>query len=348
MSKKKDRTWCFTLFSEGTTKCSASAFTLTPKIRYLVWQLEKCDETGKEHFQGYAEFATPMRLNAVKKLLGYDKVHLEARLGTRDEARAYCMKTDTRLDGPFELGEWSSGGQGKRVDLTAAAKIIREEGIHALADAMPGTFILRQRMFREYQNYWDLRNSSTSREVVSFWISGPSDIGKSHLVYTSCDNLFAITPGTGQLWYDGYNKEKFLLIDDLMLNTIPACDMIHIADKWRYRCPVKGGFVNACWNVVLVTCNHSIEFIYAGTENVPSLQRRFKVLDVRTREECVEAADYIKRCLDEQIVPPMPWKKREAILGLGRGVLGNTDQDTGKLVPPDSPPPNFLYLKKFN
>ncbi len=342
--EKKDRTYCFTLFCEGTTKCAASAFELKDKIRYLVWQQELCPKTKKEHYQGYLELTTPMRLKAVKDLLGYIKVHLEGRKGSRDEARGYCMKSDTQLAGPWELGSWDAGGSGKRKDLDEAAKLIREKGLDAVADQMPGTFIRMQKHLREYETYIDNRNQPLDREMFCFWVHGPTNIGKSHLAYNAFNSLYALCPGTGQNWYDGYNKEKVLLIDDLMANTIPACDMLHIADKWRYRCPIKGGFSFARWNVVVVTCNSSIYSVYAGTTNILSIIRRFKLIPVLTRKDCEDASIYIKKCVDEKKIPDADWDA-------GRGGQGNTGLTSSHA---DCPLPisrslaNFAYLNKFN
>ncbi len=348
--EKKDRSYCFTLFVEESAKLAAQAFVLTPKIRYLVWQLELCPKTKREHYQGYAELLSPMRLKAFKNELGYNKVHIEGRQGTRDEARNYCMKTDTRLKGPFELGEWKAGGQGKRKDMDEAARIIKKDGLDAVADAMPGTFIRCQKHFRDYQTYLDNRDQPISRDILCFWLHGPTNIGKSHCIYTTVPNLYALCPGTGQNWYDGYNKEQGLLIDDIMADTIPPSDMLHIADKWRYRCPIKGGFTWARWNLLVVTSNHSIHFTYQGTSNIESIIRRFKILKVETREECTEASEYIKTCVGEGVIPEKDWipkcRPEKEKRDVGRSVVGNTSYD---FVPADCPSPlPYAWLEKFN
>lgn len=103
------RSWTFTSYSE-------SAPEFCDKIRYLGYQQERCPTTGKLHWQGYLELFNSMRLSGVKKLLGDNSIHLEKRRGTRDEARNYCIKDETRVSGPFEFGNWISG-QGCRTDL---------------------------------------------------------------------------------------------------------------------------------------------------------------------------------------------------------------------------------------
>ena len=95
---------------------------------YLVYQVEVSPTTGAFHIQGYVEFARSVRLNSAKKLLGDPAAHLEPRQGSRDQARAYCMKEDSRADheqaGPWEFGEWSSGAE-KRSELQLAVESIK-------------------------------------------------------------------------------------------------------------------------------------------------------------------------------------------------------------------------------
>lgn len=91
------------------------------KIRYVSWQLEK-GESGTPHWQGYVELSAPQRLAAMKKWL--PGAHFEQRKGTREEARAYTRKEDTRVDGPWERGSWEAGGSGRRGDLAAARDLI--------------------------------------------------------------------------------------------------------------------------------------------------------------------------------------------------------------------------------
>ncbi len=117
------RNWCFT---ENDAERNLERFTAvfggTP-VSYAVFQTERGGSTGREHLQGYIELEKPMRLSEVKKLLGSDTVHLESRRGNRVQARDYCRKSDSRINGPFEFGTWAR--QGKRSDLASIAADIR-------------------------------------------------------------------------------------------------------------------------------------------------------------------------------------------------------------------------------
>ncbi len=321
----QQRFWCFTIFTSDISVPPADAFCLVEKMHYIIWSLEKCSKTEKLHLQGYVEFSKQISMKQVKIKLGFSTIHVEPRKGTRDQARDYCMKSETHLEGPWELGKWESGGAGARTDLEGAALLLKEKGLNAVADAMPGTFVRYQKHLRDFGSYLDSRDSTVEREILCFWVHGPTNIGKSHMVYHSVEpeDLYPFCPGEGQNWFDCYLHQKVLLIDDLCdSKDLPASTMLHLADKWRYRVPIKGGFTWAHWNVVIVTSNFSMEHIYAGTHNIESIIRRFEKIHVLTREDCDAARKLI-------------WKKCTAIW---------PEEHSEKVPDDDSPPP----LKRQN
>lgn len=129
------RAYCFTMYTE-------EAPIFNPEIhRYMIYQREKCPETGRLHWQGYAELLKPAKLAGFQKSIHpTEKMHVAARKGTRDQARDYCRKTDSRVADPVEQGRWI-GGQGDRSDIHAAVEIMKTGGKRALAEEMPEMFI---------------------------------------------------------------------------------------------------------------------------------------------------------------------------------------------------------------
>jgi len=70
------------------------------RARYVNGQLEKGKE-GTVHVQFYLNFEQPTRLSALKKFC--KKAHFEA-VKRDNGASSYCLKEDTRLEGPWEFG----------------------------------------------------------------------------------------------------------------------------------------------------------------------------------------------------------------------------------------------------
>lgn len=88
------RNYCFTLNNptqEEETWFSQENFSIP--IKTMLWMKEK-GTNQTEHLQGYLELTRAMSLPLVKKkLIHFQRAHLEARKGTRCQASLYCLKT---------------------------------------------------------------------------------------------------------------------------------------------------------------------------------------------------------------------------------------------------------------
>lgn len=88
------RDWCFTIFprsGEILLDLEECQRTITQwPYKYIVYQIELCPETGREHLQGFVQFEEKLRLTALKKL--HRTAHWEKRQGTPYEAQHYCKK----------------------------------------------------------------------------------------------------------------------------------------------------------------------------------------------------------------------------------------------------------------
>ena len=83
-------------------------FAETKAVRYACGQTEACPQTGKIHQQIYVEFKDSLRLSQVVKLF---PSHAEPRLGTRTDAREYCMMEtyNGKSKGKVAHSEWQCG-----------------------------------------------------------------------------------------------------------------------------------------------------------------------------------------------------------------------------------------------
>lgn len=113
--------------------------------RYCIFQLES-GESGTLHYQGYVEYNRPVRVSSIQAI--WPGVHVERRLGSRDQARDYSRKEDTRVEGPWERGAWSDGGQGHRTDISHAVSTLVAHGVKRVAKDHPEAFVKYHRGFR--------------------------------------------------------------------------------------------------------------------------------------------------------------------------------------------------------
>lgn len=225
------RAWCFTL---NNPPFPAADLPSADYERYVCWQRER-GANGTVHLQGYAEFDRPVRLAALKRWLA--TAHFEPRRGTRDQARDYCRKDDTRDEGddagPFERGEFSSGGQGHRRDLEEAVAALKEGGIRAVVENHAASFVKFNRGFYELQRQLEVKPRDLDfiprpwQQDVLDYLTGPPDDrhilwitdgignqGKSRLArHLILEHGAVQLEGRVQDMAYMYNKEKIVVID---------------------------------------------------------------------------------------------------------------------------------------
>jgi len=270
------RRWMFTWnnFPAGQEQMWLNDAAPPPEIRYAIWQHECGAENHVHHIQGYVVFKTPLSVGTVKHIVG-DPAHLDKCKGTDDDCVAYCTKEDTRIAGPWHIGERVA--QGERTDLAALAALVKEgKTDRDLAEIEPCTFM------RHYKGLQTLRMvllPPLEREVTTFCLCGPTGIGKSWAMRRCFEvkgPIYQVNwDRAGTPWFDGYQGEKTIIFDDFS-GAIPIEHMLHMLDRYPYRAPIKGGFVNAQWSTVLLTCNDPPATWYpvASLERQAALMRR--------------------------------------------------------------------------
>lgn len=242
------RRWCFTINNPRDEPLALHA-----DLKFLVYQLER-GEQGTPHYQGYCVCNGVYSLGRLKTALGYDSAHLEHARGSHEQCVAYCTKDDTRIAGPWTLGE-QPPGQGARTDLADLCKaVIDGKTDHEIAVADPVGYV------RHYKGLTALRIAVAppARRVVSTMVLwGESGAGKTYWCFDRFPGLFRpCLPGKrgDAMWWDGYAGEDCILLDDFY-GQIELTVLLAVLDSYPMRVPVKGSFVAANWTKVLITSN---------------------------------------------------------------------------------------------
>lgn len=217
-------------------------------VRYVVWQAERGALMETEHLQGYVVFNTPMTLAAVRKCNG--RAHWEIRAGTHEEARAYCMKADTRISGPYEHGEQPR--QGERTDLAAVAEYARDHTLADIADTYPVHYIRYHRGLQAFK-FEITRPRSHKTDLIIYW--GPPGTGKSRRAYETWPGAFWLNKGRdGNVWWDGYEGQETVVIDEFY-GWLSIDFMSRLIDRYPLAVEVKGGTVQFIARRVVITSN---------------------------------------------------------------------------------------------
>lgn len=228
------RDWCFTCFDTDKELSFDK-----DNCRYICYGRERCPTTDREHYQGFAIFKRTCRVPKAKLWVGGgDGTHLESKRGTRDQARDYCRKSDGEF---FEWGEYES---------------LTEKDLFG----KPITFLKREypafycRYHKGLEKLQDKGEKWRDVEVHILW--GQTGCGKTRTVMEMDDVYKWDQP---YKWWDYYEGESILLIDDYRNRLIERGHLLNILDGYRLRLETKGGHVYAKWTCVYITTNFDPE-----------------------------------------------------------------------------------------
>lgn len=234
------------------------------KMHYLVYQYEK-GSNGTFHWQGYVEFKAQTRYSTARGYLRAPGAACFTRRGNQQQARDYCMKDDTRVEGgtPFEHGTPKETNQGDRKD------------IHDLRDAVISGKRKREIIeddallpaYAKYYKFSDRVESlypperTTPRKV--YLLIGPPRCGKTRSVMEQFrgpkrTDLFKVPLNGKSMWFDGYDKQRDVLIDDFAgaASKIGLTEFLRLIDPWGTEyVEIKGHFT--WWNPdrIFITTN---------------------------------------------------------------------------------------------
>lgn len=265
-----NRSYCFTLFHGSGNDSDRDQITLAsdgltlesfgPDVRYIIYQKEKCPDTGRLHYQGYIELTKPMRITALAKRPIFKTAHFEPRRGTREEARDYCRKEESRVAGPFEFGKWRSGGQGARTDWDSIKESVKSGASDAdIAESNPGEFIRNYRGIRELR--LALRPKRVEKTSV-FVFYGRPNVGKTTMAAQLYPGAYWKPPNSK--WFDGYQGEETVVFDDFDGSWLPISTLKRLMDAQPLMVETKGGMVQFLAKQLVITTNDLPENWYPG------------------------------------------------------------------------------------
>jgi len=247
--------------------------TLPKGVRYAIYGEEICPETKTEHWQSYIELESPMRLAGVKKLYKDNTLHAEARKGTRDEARTYCMK-DNKFE---EFGSWIKG-QGHRTDLENIVNKLKEGSkLSEIMLEQPETYCRYRNGLKDVAAAVTKLNTKAFRKLEVILIAGPTGNGKTKLAMEEAEYRIQ---GDQLNWWQDYDGEKIICIDEYD-NDLKITGLLNLLDGYQLRLNVKGSHTYANWNKVYITTNLTVDQLHANAKPAhrAALFRRITTID---------------------------------------------------------------------
>lgn len=285
------KNWCVTWHStkprgqktelaDGQVEIFREVFFQEATVRYSCFQVERVGEEGTAHIQGVVFFKSPTRMSTIKRKNSlFETMHLE-RARDPTAAAKYCKKENTRIDGPWEFGEYESR-QGRRTDLEALKEAIQsgKANIKDIADDHFETMVKSFGNVKKLHALYDTPRKPKPVIIVS--MTGPSGVGKT---WSAREKVFAgyskfwVTNYNTQFIFDGYNGEKVIVFDEFK-GQIQMDVMNKLMDYGPFQANVKHSRVHIKARRFIFMSNHPLEEWYPNVKSdnpeLASFYRRF-------------------------------------------------------------------------
>lgn len=256
--------FCFTSFAPTMRE------DIVDPVAYMVYQREISPTTNAEHWQGYLEFKTRVRVQQVKAFLQDNAAHIEKRRGSSEQASLYCKKADTRKPGtePIELGIRTEQTAGKRNDLEEIKEKI-DLGIEeaAIADEHFGSWC---RHYKAFERYKRIKTAARDWETKVFVVCGETGVGKSRTARELYPNAYW-KPRSN--WWCGYTGQKVVIIDDFY-GWLSWDLLLRLCDRYPLDVETKGGSVAFVAETIVITSNKDYSEWYKPEIDKAPLTRR--------------------------------------------------------------------------
>lgn len=247
VGQKRARRWAFTsYYLEGPIEFGEP-------LTYLVYGLEECPTTGELHWQGYLESKNKLSMKQVKKYIGDDTAHCEIAKASATDNITYCTKDDMYME------HGKVGVKGERSDLNELVdKIKAGKSDRELIDEMPSRALLYHKHITHVRNTL-MENRDPNKPPKVIWLYGPSGCGKTSYVFKKHTNIYMKDCSK---WWDGYNQQEAILIDDYETKGISYKDLLKITDRYPMSGESKGGYVKINSPFIYITHTEPPEIVF--------------------------------------------------------------------------------------
>lgn len=242
----RSRSYCFTInnYSDVDEDCCRSI-----KCRYMVFGRE-VGENGTPHLQGYVVFDIQRTFGAVAKL--FPRAHLEIANGDADQNFAYCSK-----EGDFEeRGDRPMSSKRKGYEEKERWDLALENAKRGRFEEIPGDIRFRYyKTVKEIAKDYMMKPEDLS-EMDNWWYVGPPRCGKSR---TARENFPGAYFKLTNKWWDGYQGEENVIIDDFELDSKLGHHLKIWADRYSFLAETKGGALHIRPKRIIITSNYTID-----------------------------------------------------------------------------------------
>lgn len=268
MNNERSRSWTWTLNNyTDEEKEELKDLGESGTVRYMVYGFEESASNGTPHVQGFIYFSHAKTFRSVQKLI--PRAHLERSAGSPEQNRTYCTK-----DGNFlEFGECPLSSKAKGEKESERWSRAKEAAMSGELDDIDGDIFIRcyaalKKIKKDY-----MQKPEDANDVTGVWYYGLAGAGKSRTAREEWPEAY---PKMANKWWDGYQGERFVILDDLdKTHKVLGHHLKIWADRYSFLAEDKGGGMHIRPEKFIVTSQYRIEEIWEDEETVAALTRRF-------------------------------------------------------------------------
>lgn len=246
-----------------------------PGVLYLAYQPEIGDN-GTRHLQGLISFTNPRAFRAVAKLVrGW---HVDKMRGTIQQAVDYCSKEASRdANAGFGFTEKGTrplcaGTAGGRSDLAAVVEAIKAKvPLRELAEQFTEQYIHYN---RGIERTIGLLSKPRDFKTEVYWYYGSTGSGKSRAASDEAPAAYWKNPVNK--WWDGYQGESDVIIDDYRPDFCTFSTLLRLFDRYPMQVEAKGSSVQFVAKRIFITTPKNVEDTWSNRseEDIAQLTRR--------------------------------------------------------------------------
>ncbi len=232
-------------------------------LKYSVGQVERGHKDNTVHLQFGVNFDDrhAKRFYTMKKY--FPTAYLAQAKGSNYDIKVYCTKQDTRIEEPFEIGQFVEMRQRTDYDefrnalKSGASDLELFDNFYQIASTKG-----LEKIQEERDLFLNSKYTEQGRNVRTTFIYGPPGVGKTQSVFKEYGfkNVFRVS-FYGKFQFNGYNGEKVLLFDEFA-GQVNLGWLNQILDKYPLKLEVKGGHKIACYDKVFICSNLPFTEIY--------------------------------------------------------------------------------------
>lgn len=206
-----------------------------------IYQLEE-GQGGFRHYQLWVRFKNQCALSTIAKKL--NNSHCE-KVKSSAAAKRYCSKEESRVDGPWYIGDHAERQPGQRTDLHQLEEAVkRGDDDKQLWEGNFGTMVKYHKSIGRARAALQI-DSKRRQSCTIYVLWGPTGTGKSARCAEMAPNAYrlAAPPTDNQgLWWDGYCGQRDVIIDEFN-SWIKITTLLTYLDIYPALLQIKGDTV---------------------------------------------------------------------------------------------------------